>query len=557
MHCKEDVVRCMSAAVDPACCEFQFSTAKRHGVKDADPLDTPELEKNAVKSSRRSSLDRGFCASKLAAKCGQVLSEGKIAAKCFPPGFSVEPRYHKSCARLLVESMAHVQVNGKGAFIPIVMRIEQDGGLRLFDGFEDDITLADAAAAGADLDLGLSLATAAHMTLGEAMTDTADKCDRDHSFELKLSSKAQEISSSRWTGTRYVISVSAAQLVDDWRHTLLVHGSPAMIIERSLMLCERLASFHASTAAEWEFKKTNIPLQLENAETVVERAVELITDYGITDTKDSKEFCDLAKRNFEALQSTEDVGRTVTSTLKYITRSLDGTKRQTSLVCARQGWAPVQFNSSTCAYFPHTWCEKDRCDERRKLMTQLQTSKSVRGYYSGIEGRMAESRTSVRSLYSNHNPTAACQSDADASTILSEARIQRDGKGGFATVWLKLSASCDARNFLWVFADASHEETLACMWLPGATISTDAEQGLKARLERARSKEQQEQLDFKLVLRQGSSIGWDTLSYCIAFDSEQVTNTWSSLIRDRVALSGILPPSVSLAQFGLARIAAW
>ena len=29
MHCKEDVVRCMRTAIDPACCEFQFSPTKR------------------------------------------------------------------------------------------------------------------------------------------------------------------------------------------------------------------------------------------------------------------------------------------------------------------------------------------------------------------------------------------------------------------------------------------------------------------------------------------------------------------------------------------------
>ena len=38
MHCKEDVVRCMRTAIDPACCEFQFSPTKRHGVKDAASL---------------------------------------------------------------------------------------------------------------------------------------------------------------------------------------------------------------------------------------------------------------------------------------------------------------------------------------------------------------------------------------------------------------------------------------------------------------------------------------------------------------------------------------
>ena len=507
----------------------------------------------------------------------------------FPAGFHSEPQYTRFSEHgtgVLVESMAFIKRNGKGEWLQVVMRIDEDG-LQFFDSckqkpedtLDNDSDKESIERSAATVAQPPKLVTAAHLTIAHSKSSHAkgDKA-HPHAFSLELSPTANALIEPCWDDTKFVVAVSTPKLFGEWQHAILLQNSPAGQLQRILCAARLLFDDHTAAAEEWLIRKDEINGFLEDVDATVDKADEELAAYGLV-AKDAAKMKTLVDQNYEVLNKPADVTiETVTSTLAYITHSFDGSKRQVPLLLVRPGWSPTEIQSNIVVYTPTDWWRGKRKDQGTQLIKALKEGPRVSRHYCRLEappadddrrlhttpsaivveeGDTLDSSQTLPEMSAKDGTLAASRvasfydvMPGDGNAVLPpsrpalpsdyyEAHVQCDGhkvdgSDVFWRVWLKFSASCETNNELVIFGEPNcQEEVLARIWLAGALV---------------RPCKPRQDFDhvFEIQLTVAASEGWDVLSFCFAFDSEEAMSDVFQLISTRASLEPIDPPELTL-----------
>lgn len=491
----------------------------------------------------------------------------------FPAGFHSEPQYTRFSEHgtgVLVESMAFIKRNGKGEWLQVVMRIDEDG-LQFFDSckqkpevtLDNDSDKESIERSAATVAQPPKLVTAAHLTIAHSKSSHAkgDKA-HPHAFSLELSPTAKALIEPCWDDTKFVVAVSTPKLFGEWQHAILLQNSPAGQLQRILCAARLLFDDHTAAAEEWLIRKDEINGFLEDVGAAVDKADEELAAYGLV-AKDAAKMKELVDQNYEVLNKPADETiETVTSTLAYITHSFDGSKRQVPLLLVRPGWSPTEIQSNIVVYTPTDWWRGKRKDQGIQLIKALKEGPRVSRHYCRLEtppadddrrlhttpsaivveeGDTLDSSQTLPEMSAKDDTLAASRvasfydvMPGDGNAVLPpsrpalpsdyyEAHVQCDGhkvdgSDVFWRVWLKFSASCETNNELVIFGEPNcQEEVLARIWLAGALV---------------RPCKPRQDFDhvFEIQLTVAASEGWDMLSFCFAFDSEEAMSNVFQLI---------------------------